>query len=811
MVDRVARGEQSPLRDSVASSGLHDELAEHVRASAATAPQSAAEAAGAKGAEPFKSVVDENKTYDYVFIGAGATGGTAAAALVDDLAKVDVLKKQGFSVLMLEGGVDKVVPKSDIPLKHAEASEDPDLLADPNRSGSGTGYWVRHFDDDKQALKDPKARADGMVWKPRGEGFGGSTRMNANIFVRVDDKDWDDIALSTGDPAFRAQNMKPLYEDLTKTNYRPELSLLNSVGKATGVDALQNIGGHGFNGPIELSRANPLLLLQDRQLAEIGVKGLLWSFANLGSPLEKAKRLVTAFDPNDDLTQGTEGPLLVPMSVSAEGKRVGARNILLGAKERHPDQLTLQDGARVDKILLDDKSKVTGVHYIDPDGKEHTVKVGREAIISAGAMESAALLLRSGIGPKDELDKLKSSGIEEKDIVEGVGRKQGFRYEIAVVERLKQPFKVLQDLKAQEEQKQESKQADGAVVNGAVANGVVANPEAISKDLLATNGAFLAWQSRSRPDLENPDLFVFAVPGKFEGYEPGYSKEVFDDANLVSFVILDANKGQKNGTLELDPKNPNGAPLINHHFYADQGDKDAAPLVAGVKQVREFIASQLGDITEAEVWPGKQFTSDKQIGDKIINESWDHHPRGGVQLGDASDPSTVVDSDFKVVGTTGLRVIDASVLPDNIGEFIVSGLYQVGKLAADKIAEDAMQTPHPAEAPNKLSIVNDAPPKTIAEAQKVTSKAAAAAEAHGLITASQASAISDGTVSHVDLEECWQSIRDLLAHGAEKGSEQHTIAHNLLLSISHQLALQGHWETEEEDARDHLFSALGSR
>jgi hypothetical protein len=107
--------------------------------------------------------------------------------------------------------------------------------------------------------------------------------------------------------------------------------------------------------------------------------------------------------------------------------------------------------------------------------------------------------------------------------------------------------------------------------------------------------------------------------------------------------------------------------------------------------------------------------------------------------------------------------------------------------------------------------VNDAPPKTISEAQKVTSKAAAAAEAHGLITASQASAIADGTVSHVDLEECWQSIRDLLAHGAEKGSEQHTIAHNLLLAISHQLALQGHWETDEEDGKDYLFHVLGSR
>ena len=712
------------------------------------------------------SLIDPEKTYDYVFIGAGATGGTAAARLVENFDKAEDLKKKGFSVLVLEGGVDKPVLSSQIPVEHARTSEDPDVLSDPNRTGKGSGYWVRHFDDLNEALKDPKARReDGMVWKPRGEGFGGSTRMNANFFIRIDDKDWDDIAERTGDPAFRAKNMRPILEDLTKTEYRPILSALNSLGKMTGIDSLRNLGGHGFDGPIALSRANPKLLLTDPLLAEIASKGFLWSSTHLGSPIEKAKRLMSAYDPNDNLTQNTEGPVLVPMSVSSSGKRVGARDMLLDAQKRHPEQLTLQDGARVSQILFDNKHKVTGVLYTDAEGKEHKVKVAKEAIVAAGAMESAALLMRSGIGPQSELGKLSSFGVQAQVVLDGVGQKQGFRYEVAVVERLNKPFSFLKDLQGP------LKPGDPLYEEWKAGKG----------GLAATNGAFLAWQSRSRPDLKEPDLFTFAVPGNFVGYKPGYSKDAVADPNLVSFVILHKNKGESNGTLELDPRNPLGAPMINHHFY--NKPDDAAALVAGIKQVRSFVSSQLGNITTNEVWPGKQYKTDAQIADKVVHESWDHHPRGGAQLGDASDPNTVVDGDFKVVGTTGLRVIDASVLPNNIGEFIVSGLYQIGDLAAKKIAADANKPAKPSEYANTDSLLAANAPTTIKAAEALLRKSADQALAQGLISRSEHKKLSKGNVSTSDVEVAWDAIEAALKNGGERGGQKHTAAHNLLLSI----------------------------
>ena len=204
-------------------------------------------------------------------------------------------------MLVLEGGVDKKSIDSQVPVEHATASEDPGLLADPNRTGDGTGYWVRQYDDKEQALKDPKANADGMIWKPRGEGFGGSTRMNANVFIRVDDTDWNKLALSTGDPALKAENMKPLLEQLTKVEYRPALKFLNSVGNSLGIDALKNIGGHGLHQPLEITTADPKLLTTDPQLAKVAVRGLTWSLGHFGSPIEKLERVVSGFDSNDGI------------------------------------------------------------------------------------------------------------------------------------------------------------------------------------------------------------------------------------------------------------------------------------------------------------------------------------------------------------------------------------------------------------------------------------------------------------------------------------------------------------------------------
>src|SRR5688572_27700894 len=162
----------------------------------------------------------EVKEYDYVFVGGGATGGAAARDLLALFDRADELKRQGFSVCILESGVDQPTHREQIPASHAITSEDKKVLANPDKKADGgTGYWVQHFSKMIDMIRDPKATL-GRIWKPRGEGWGGSTRMNAMVFNRVDDVDWNKIAIATGDPSFRAENMKHLFDELAKPNYK---------------------------------------------------------------------------------------------------------------------------------------------------------------------------------------------------------------------------------------------------------------------------------------------------------------------------------------------------------------------------------------------------------------------------------------------------------------------------------------------------------------------------------------------------------------------------------------------------------------
>jgi choline dehydrogenase len=614
--------------------------------------------------------------FDYVIVGAGAGGAPTAARLAE----------AGYKVLVLEGGEEQPesLPEREVPAFHGLASEHPDLME------GGEGRFVRHFSDDKDDKKDPKYVDGKGIFYPRGEGVGGSTNVNAQIFVRVDDVDWDHIAELTGDPSWKSAEMKQWLQKVEKNEYRPILGVLHQLGETFGVEALKNRGGHGFDGWLETTRTNPSLLLRDKQLLRMVWETTKFSFKELGGFGDKLSRLFSFFDPNDDKTQGTEGLTLTPLSVTQDGKRNGPRDRLLDVAERFPERVEIRSGAKVEKAVMNDDNEVVGVKY-QRDGETHVEPVGREAIFCAGTFGTTSLLFNSGIGPEDQLEKLKGKGVTPKVTLPGVGKSLSDRYEVGIVTKMKEGFELFDGAKFKpdpEDPHYLEWMKDGA------------GP-------YASNGAVIAFQAKSDPKMDDPDLYIFGVPGKFEGYYPGYSKDATADDKTFTWLVLHENKGDSKGEIVVDDSDPNGV-KANFMYHKEEGTgaddkRDSDPVLAGLKMVRR-LNEQYADLIETEVWPGPDCQTDDQLREKIETSSWGHHANGTAKMGADDDPMAVVDSKLRVRGTKGLRVVDASTFPDNIGSFIVSAVMQQAEKASADIIQDAREADRKEAGFNPLSI-----------------------------------------------------------------------------------------------------------
>jgi choline dehydrogenase-like flavoprotein len=281
------------------------------------------------------------------------------------------------------------------------------------------------------------------------------------------------------------------------------------------------------------------------------------------------------------------------------------------------------------------------------------------------------LLKLSGIGPRRELER---HGIGVKVDLPGVGMNLQDRYEISVVYRMRDDWDFMKQA--------EFRSGDGLFQQWQK-----------SRDgVYATNGGMFAIIKPSRQDRIVPDLFCMSLLARFEGYFPGYSKLISDHRNYLSWIILKAHTDNNAGTVTLQSADPRDPPRIDFRYFEEGSDKagnDLAGVVEGVKFVRG-ISSDLrkaGLIAEEHL-PGDNAQTDEQLRDFVRDNAWGHHASCSCPIG-LKDKGGVLSSDFRVHGTHGLRVVDASVFPRIPGFFIVSSVYMIGEKAADVILADA--------------------------------------------------------------------------------------------------------------------------
>jgi choline dehydrogenase-like flavoprotein len=616
---------------------------------------------------------ESKQDYDYVVVGSGAGGGPLACNLA----------KAGYRVLVLEAGGEEESYNYQVPVFHPMATEEDDMR---------WSFYVRHYADDAAQRRDTKyvdvadgLRRDGILY-PRSGTLGGCTAHNAMIMVCPHDKDWDDIADLTGDPSWRSGRMREHFQRLERCEYvtPPILPALDS-------------SRHGFDGWIGTTTANPLLLVQDKDLiglvkATLAVAGraFIRSAKDLGQSL--IAPLEQHFDPNDARSlDGTfEGVCVTPLTVE-EGKRVGAREYLKRVRDGCPGNLTIVTRALATRIVLDANQRATGVEYVlgpnlyradpksSPSGAlslpRQIASARREVIIAGGAFNTPQLLMLSGIGPPAELTR---HGIPVRVALNGVGGNLQDRYEVGIVSKM---------------------QRDLAILRGATFRAPKPNeaPDPQFRDwqqgrgVYTTNGAIIAIIKRSLPAQPLPDLYLFGLAGYFKGFYPGYSKDVSREQDFFTWCVLKAHTKNSAGTVTLRSADPRDTPAINFRYFTEGNDAtgdDLEAVLAGVKLVRE-IATQSGGLIKEEVVPGPAVNTDDDMRQFIKDNAWGHHVSCTCKIGRRDDPDAVLDSKFRVYGTQGLRVVDASVFPKIPGFFIVSAVYMISEKASVDILADA--------------------------------------------------------------------------------------------------------------------------
>ncbi|PCK31115.1 choline dehydrogenase [Pseudoalteromonas piscicida] len=346
-----------------------------------------------------------------------------------------------------------------------------------------------------------------------------------------------------------------------------------------------------------------------------------------------------------------------PMHMTVkDGKRCSSSRAYLDPI-KHRSNLTIVTGALVQKVLLEDKV-ATGVEY-SVKGTLKTATAAKEVILSAGSIGSPHLLQLSGIGDKEALT---AAGVEVKHHLPGVGKNLQDHLEFYFQYKCKQPITLNGKL-------------------GLISKGLIGARWLLDKSGLgATNHFESCAFIRSKAGVEWPDLQYHFLPAaiRYDG------KSAFAGHGFQ--VHVGHNKPKSRGEVTIKSADPTVAPKIQFNYLAEQEDIEG--FRACVRLTREIIEqSAFEDFRQSEIQPGEHIQTDEEI-DAFVRQAVEsaYHPSCSCKMGE--DEMAVVDSQTRVRGVKGLRVVDSSIFPTIPNGNLNAPTIMVAEKAADMILDN---------------------------------------------------------------------------------------------------------------------------
>jgi choline dehydrogenase len=515
--------------------------------------------------------------YDYVVVGAGAAGCVLAARLSEDAAA---------RVLLLEaGGVDRAMEVR-IPAAFSK-------------------LFKSAVDWNYSTEPEPHAHNRRLYW-PRGKLLGGSSSINAMIYIRGNRLDYDHWK-SLGNDGWGFADVLPYF--------------IKAENQERGASPY-----HGSGGPLcvsDLRYVNPLTRAFLAGAEELGIA------------------------PNADFNGASQDGVGLYQVTQREGRRHSGADAYLKPARGRPN-LTVLTGAHATRVLLEG-NRAIGVEYV-ATGATHSVTADREVLLAGGAINSPQMLLLSGIGPAEELQR---AGIRAAHHLPGVGKNLQDHPMVSVGYLCSQPVSMA------------SAESLGNVLRYAC----------FKRGPLASNVAEAGIFARTRAGLDVPDLQLIFGPAYYVNH--GFDKRKEHCFGFGPTLITPESRGE----ITLKSADPLAAPAIRANYLSTE--TDLRVIVEGVRLCRRIAHSKaFAAYRGQEVLPGAAVTTDAEISEFVRGALQTlYHPVGTCKMG--NDEMAVVDSRLRVHGIDRLRVVDASIMPRIIAGNTNAPTVMIAEKAAD--------------------------------------------------------------------------------------------------------------------------------